>query len=188
VKLYESPWSGTHLPDVGHVSYKLQITRLRRTHRASSATSTTPRSGLQIIDDLTQRFEESGSWPGWFALAGRPEQLDAGLLLVALLVVGALPFTLLGLAVGALANTNTAAAILNALLLPSAFASGLFIPLEVLPAAVADLAIYNPVFHMAQVGLGVIEGVGVVDHTLALLGFTVVTATLAALAYRRSDV
>jgi ABC-2 type transport system permease protein len=110
------------------------------------------------------------------------------LLLVTSLLVGALPFTLLGLSVGSLANANTSAAILNALLLPSAFASGLFIPLAQLPPIVADLAAFNPVYHLGQLGLGVIAGEGVVDHGMALLGFTAVTTVLAAVVYRRSVV
>lgn len=110
------------------------------------------------------------------------------LLLVVLLVVGSFPFTLLGLAVGSVANANAAAAVLNAIFLTSAFGSGLFIPIEQLPQVVRDVAVFNPVYHLGQLGLGVIDGVDVLDHTLALLGATVVTAGLAGAAYRRSDV
>lgn len=107
------------------------------------------------------------------------------LTLVTLLIVGSFPFTLLGLAVGSVTNVNTAAAILNAIILPSAFASGLFIPLDQLPDVIGDIAVFNPVYHLGNLGLGIIEGVSVLDHVLVLLGFTVVTALLAALAYRR---
>ena len=43
------PGSVPVLDDVSYVSYRLQITRSRRGQTAPSATSTTPRSGLQII-------------------------------------------------------------------------------------------------------------------------------------------
>jgi ABC-2 type transport system permease protein len=113
--------------------------------------------------------------------------LDAGtwsaLLLV--LVLGAVPFALLGLSVGFLTTPNAATAILQAIYLPSAIASGLWFPLEMLPDVVATIAPWLPTYHLAQLGLGVVEGQPVAGHVLALALSTMVAAGLATVAYRR---
>jgi ABC-2 type transport system permease protein len=102
------------------------------------------------------------------------------------LMLGALPFALLGLAVGFQAGTNASTAILNALLLPSAVLSGLWMPLQVLPDFVGDLAPFLPTYHLAQIALAQLTGAPVLDHALILIGMTVVAAALAALSYRRT--
>lgn len=100
------------------------------------------------------------------------------------LVLGALPFALVGLAIGFRVGANAAAAILNALLLPSAVVSGLWIPLDQLPDTLSSIAVYLPTYHLAQLGLAQLDGSGAVDHGLALLGFAAVAALAAALSYR----
>ncbi|WP_020665951.1 ABC transporter permease [Amycolatopsis nigrescens] len=102
------------------------------------------------------------------------------------LLPGALPFALLGLAVGFQAGPNAAAAILNAFLMPSAVVSGLWMPLEVLPDAFAHIAPYLPTYHLAQVALAQVRGGAVGGHLLVLLGMTVLAAALAAVSYRHS--
>jgi ABC-2 type transport system permease protein len=113
-------------------------------------------------------------------------QAPAGTLLrlFALLVAGSLPFALLGLAVGFRAGANTAAAALNALLLPSAVVSGLWLPVEQLPDGLARVAPYLPTYHLAQLALAQLDGSGAGDHLLWLAGTTVVTSLLAGLSYR----
>ena len=104
---------------------------------------------------------------------------------VGVLLLGALPFALLALAVGLRATPNGATAILNALFIPAAVASGLWIPLDQLPAVLGDhLAPLLPTYHLAQLGLAQV-GVGTISgHVMPLAVFTVVGACLAALAYR----
>lgn len=104
--------------------------------------------------------------------------------LVAVLLVGSLPFALLGLAIGFQARANATAAILNAILLPSAVLSGLWMPLEILPAFIQDIAPFLPTYHLAQLALGQLETAAVGGHALVLLGTGAVTATLAAVSYR----
>lgn len=101
------------------------------------------------------------------------------------LLLGALPFALLGLAIGFVASPNATAAVLNALLLPSAVFSGLWMPLDIMPEFVRDLAHFLPTYHLARLATTPLYGGEVLVHVLVLLGTTAVTATLAAVAYRR---
>jgi ABC-2 type transport system permease protein len=83
-------------------------------------------------------------------------RLAAGqwLSLAGVLVAGTVPFAALGLAVGSWAGPNAAPAILNLLSLPMAFASGMWIPIQMLPGAVRKVAVYLPAYHYAQLALG----------------------------------
>lgn len=109
------------------------------------------------------------------------------LLLVAALVLGSLPFALVGLAVGSLASGNATTAILNALVIPLAIASGLWFPLETFPDWVATLALGLPTYHLAQLALAPLDPtISWPVHVAALLGFTAITGVGAMIAYRRS--
>ena len=104
---------------------------------------------------------------------------------VTVLTVAALPFSLLALAIGFRASPNAATAILNAFFIPSAVASGLWIPLEQLPAVVGErIAPLLPTYHLARLGLAQIGFGSVAGHVLPMLVFGVLSAVLAALAYR----
>ncbi len=103
------------------------------------------------------------------------------------LVVGSLPFAMIGLAVGSLAKPNATTAVLNAINIPMAIASGLWFPLELLPDWVASIAPALPAYHLAQLAFAPIAGDGpALGHLVALVGFTAVTAAVAVAAYRRS--
>ncbi len=104
--------------------------------------------------------------------------------LVAVLLVGSLPFALLGLAVGFVASSNAAVAILNAILFPMVIASGLWMPLEILPGFVQAIAPFLPTYQLSQLALAQLTGAGGLGHLLALLLSTVVAGALAGLAYR----
>jgi ABC-2 type transport system permease protein len=110
--------------------------------------------------------------------------VGAWLRLVLVLLFGSLPFALLGLAVGFVASSNAAAAILNAVLFPLAIASGLWFPLEILPGFVQSLAPFLPTYHLAQLALAQLTGAEALLHVVALLVTTAVGGGLAALAYR----
>ena len=103
---------------------------------------------------------------------------------IAVLVVGVLPFALFSLAIGARAGTSASAAILNAILLPSAILSGLWFPLDILPDIVGRIAQYLPTYHLAQLALSQIEGGVWAVHAAALGVTAVVGAALAGMAYR----
>jgi ABC-2 type transport system permease protein len=117
-------------------------------------------------------------------IAGPVLGLGAWLRIVAVLLVGSLPFALLSLAVGFLASSNAAVAILNAILFPMVIASGLWVPLEIMPGWVRTLAEFLPLWHLSQLALDQLTGAGGLGHLVALLVSTVVAAVLAGLAYR----
>ena len=112
-------------------------------------------------------------------------------LLTLTLLGGTIPFCALGLAVGNFANPNSAPALLNALYLPMAFCSGLWIPLQYLPGFVRDFAPVLPAYHLSQIALSVIHAPAVqgsvLTHWEALTGFTFVFLGIAWLGYRREQ-
>lgn len=110
--------------------------------------------------------------------------LGTWLRLGAVLLAGSLPFALLGLAAGFVTSGRVAPALLNAVFIPMVIASGLWMPLETLPAFVGQIAPLLPTYHLGQLGMGMLLGEPVVDHVLALLATTAVGAVLAAVAYR----
>lgn len=111
-------------------------------------------------------------------------------LLAVTLLSGAVPFCALGLALGYLTGPNSAPAVANLLYLPSAFASGLWFPVQALPDWVQAIAPWLPPYHFGQLALAAI---GVETRTpawiclAALAGFTVAGLALATLAYRRDE-
>lgn len=109
------------------------------------------------------------------------------LALVAALVVGSQSFALIGLAVGALASPNAATAILNAIIMPAAIASGLWFPLESMPDWVSTVARFLPTYHLAQLAATPLGGGPWMTHLLVLIAFTGVAGLAAAAAWRRAD-
>lgn len=106
------------------------------------------------------------------------------------LVLGAIPFGALGLAIGYLAGPNSAPAIVNVLYLPLSFASGLWIPIEILPPFVRAIAPFLPPYHLGQLALGAIgagSGGPAWTHALVLAGFTAVGLGVAVWGYRRDE-
>jgi ABC-2 type transport system permease protein len=112
--------------------------------------------------------------------------LDLGtwLRLVGVLLLGGLPFALLGLAVGFVASSNATAAVLNAVYLPMVVASGLWFPLEMMPGFVRAIAPFLPTYHLAQLALAQLTGAEASGNLLALLLTTAIGGGLAAWAYR----
>ncbi len=110
--------------------------------------------------------------------------------LLGTLLLGALPFCAMGMALGYLAGPNSAAAVVNLVYLPMAFASGLWIPLEQLPGFMQWLAPFLPPYHYAQLALGTM-GAGLGQpaslHIAVLIGFTVLFLGVALWAYRRDE-
>jgi ABC-2 type transport system permease protein len=110
--------------------------------------------------------------------------------LAAVLVLGALPFAAMGLAIGYWAGPNSAPMLCNLLSLPMSFVSGLWVPYPLLPAFVRRIAHGLPAYHYAQLGLKVI---GAGNHEpaawslLYLVGFTVLMMLLARLGYLRDE-
>jgi ABC-2 type transport system permease protein len=110
--------------------------------------------------------------------------LSAGQALAMLLTgtLGVLPFCALGMLVGTLIKGQGAPGMLNLVYLPMSFLSGLWVPLQVLPATLQRIAPIWPSYHLDQVALhalGVTQA-PILQHVLVLCGFTVGFLWLAA--------
>ncbi len=91
--------------------------------------------------------------------------------LFVLAVLGVLPFSALGLLVGTLVKGQAAPAVINLIYVPMAFLSGLWMPLQVLPHVIGQLAPLWPAYHLVQLAqsvVGTAERSGVGAHLLAL--------------------
>jgi ABC-2 type transport system permease protein len=105
-------------------------------------------------------------------------------------MVCAIPFVGLGFGLGYLASPNSAPAVTNLIYLPTAFASGLFFPLRLLPQFLQNLAPYLPLYRGAQL---VWDSVGTpIDTSLGadwlyMGAYTVIFFGLALWAYRRDQ-
>ena len=114
---------------------------------------------------------------GWLALAGA-------------LLAGALPFCAFGLAIGYFAGPNSVPAVVNLIYLPSAFCSGLWIPIRYLPAWLQSIARFLPTYHYGQLALRTVGIQGrepVSTSLLALLVFTVLSLAAARIGFRRDE-
>jgi ABC-2 type transport system permease protein len=123
-------------------------------------------------------------------LGGVSLSASAWVRLVLTLIVGTIPFSALGLALGYLAGPNSAPAIVNLVYLPLSFASGLWIPIEMLPNIVKTLAPALPPYHLAQLALAAVgagRGAPVWSHLASLAGFALIGLALALVAYRRDE-
>lgn len=114
----------------------------------------------------------------WLALFGRS-------------MLCSIPFVGLGFALGYIASPNSAPAVTNLIYLPTAFASGLFFPLDLLPKFLQNIAPYLPLYRGAQlvwdsVGAPTAGGTLTTDW-LYMGGYTIVFFVLALWAYRRDQ-
>ncbi len=118
--------------------------------------------------------------------------LPAGQLLVVLfrLLLGMVPFALLGLALGLSMGPAGAAPTANLINIPLMFASGIFYPLDVAPKFIQTLAPYLPAYHYGQLGwtaIGATDASSQVTHWLVLAGYSLLFALLCLWAYRRDE-
>ena len=113
----------------------------------------------------------------WFTLAYR-------------VLLGSIPFIALGFAIGYLSGPNSAVAVINLIYLPTAFASGLFFPKQLLPSFIQSIAPYLPLHFFGQLGwdaVGAPTDESVVTDWLYLAGYGVLFFALALWAYRREE-
>jgi len=101
--------------------------------------------------------------------------------------LGVVPFCALGLLVGTCIKGQGAPGLLNLLYLPMAFLSGLWFPLEMMPAFLRELAPIWPSYHLNALSLAAV-GMGDaprLPHVAVLAGFAVACLLLAARRLRR---
>ena len=88
--------------------------------------------------------------------------------------LGVLPFCALGMLVGTLIKGQGAPGMLNLVYLPMSFLSGLWVPLQVLPNTLQQIAPVWPSYHLDRIAmhaLGVTQE-PITQHALVLCGFT----------------
>jgi ABC-2 type transport system permease protein len=104
-------------------------------------------------------------------------------------MLGSIPFCLFGLALGYLLPPAGAPAVVNLLNLPLAFAGGLWLPHEMLPAPLKAIAVFVPQHHLGRLALGSIGMVpdAAAPHIAGLAIAAVVGFVFAAMAYRRAS-
>ena len=74
-----------------------------------------------------------------------------------LMLLGSLPFCAIGLAIGFWVKAKSATAVLNLIFLPSAFLSGLAIPVMIFPTWLQKAAMMLPPYHLSQLGLHLVD-------------------------------
>lgn len=114
----------------------------------------------------------------------------ASLLIV--LLLGTLPFALLGLLLGFCFSEKAAPAVVNLIYLPMAFLSGLWIPIQYLPETVQNIANVLPAYHFSQLAYAILNTGTEVDvwgllytHLPPLVIFSAVMIGLIAWRYKR---
>jgi len=110
--------------------------------------------------------------------------------LLGTLMVGSLPFSALGLALGYFTGPNSAPATINLIYLPMSFCSGLWVPFMFLPKVVKQIALALPPYHLSQLALGVV-GAGVHEsnatHWEVLAAFTMICLGVARIGFQRDQ-
>jgi len=111
----------------------------------------------------------------------------AGLLTT--LVVGSLPFSAMGLAVGYFAGPNSAPGVINLIYLPMSFCSGLWVPFTFLPKVLRTIALALPPYHLSQLALGVFGagngGQSNLKHWEVLAAFSLICVGVARIGFQR---
>ncbi|HXO20598.1 MAG TPA: ABC transporter permease [Thermoanaerobaculia bacterium] len=106
------------------------------------------------------------------------------------LIAGALPFCAFGLALGYFAGPNSAPAVVNLIYLPSAFCSGLWIPIRFLPHFIQRLALFLPNYHFGRLALKMIgagDGGPAWSSVVFLGAFTALSLVAARIGFRRDE-
>jgi ABC-2 type transport system permease protein len=123
-------------------------------------------------------------------LAGVRLTAQQWLSLTTVLMLGSIPFCALGLAVGFAAGPNSAPGFVNLLHLPGAFAGGLWLPLEMLPAGVQSVGRWLPQAHLGQLALttiGQAQNPRPLFNAAVLAVWTVVAVFAAVVAFKRDE-
>jgi len=125
-----------------------------------------------------------------FVFGGVHLALKQTLELIGTLVLGSGTFCAMGMAIGYFAGPTSAPAIVNLLYLPLSFASGLWIPIDMLPRLLQRVAPFLPPYHLGQLALGVV-GVpttgSALGHWQALVGFALISLGIARIGFQRDE-
>ena len=111
--------------------------------------------------------------------------------LAGITLAGAVPFASMGLLLSLLMPANAAPGIINLIYLPMSFASGLWMPLSMLPHWMQKTVPALPTYHYAQLALNIFgyaqPDSSMSGHWEALVGFTCLMLGAAWLVFTRSE-
>ncbi|MEM7255283.1 MAG: ABC transporter permease [Pseudomonadota bacterium] len=127
---------------------------------------------------------------GFAAIVLTPVDVDVDVVarLGIALLIGSLPFALLGIGLGYWVSAKSAVPIANLLYLPLSYAGGLWIPPDRLPSALYDVSLMLPTRRLGEVAWASVRGIPAsAEHWLWLLGFTVIFGLIALWGYRRDE-
>ena len=103
--------------------------------------------------------------------------------MMALTLVGTIPFACLGMVIALLVPSNAAPGVINMIYLPMSFCGGLWLPVMILPHVLQKFALLLPTYHLSQLVLacfGYASAGSAMSHWLGLFGFTLVMLGIAA--------
>jgi ABC-2 type transport system permease protein len=110
--------------------------------------------------------------------------------MIALTVIGVVPFVCMGLALALLVPFSSAPGITNMIYLPMSFCGGLWVPLMFLPHFMQKIAVLMPTYHLGQLMLGAFgyaSAGSTSSHWSGLLGFTLLMLGIAGVALHRLE-
>jgi len=110
--------------------------------------------------------------------------------LIALTIVGVVPFACMGMALALFIPANSAPGFTNLIYLPMSFCGGLWVPIMLLPRFMQNFALIMPTYHLGQLALGIFGYTGsgsTIGHWLGLLAFTLVMLGIGAIAFRSRE-
>jgi ABC-2 type transport system permease protein len=123
-------------------------------------------------------------------VAGIQMPLGKWLELLFVLFCGTFPFIMLGFVLGLVTGPNSATIVANLIFFPMSFASGLFMPLNMLPKFIQKAAPYLPSYNVAEWGwttLGASGGPSIWINIVWIVGYTLGFLVLAMVVYRRDQ-
>jgi ABC-2 type transport system permease protein len=106
------------------------------------------------------------------------------------LVIGSLPFSAMGLALGYFTGPNSAPATINLIYLPMSACSGLWMPIMFLPKIMRQIALFMPPYHLAQLGLSIVGAASpasIATHWEVLVAFTLICLGAARIGFQRDQ-
>ena len=129
-------------------------------------------------------------FPFAYIAGGVRLDVDVWVTLAFRVLLGSIPFIALGFAIGYLSGPNSAVAVINLIYLPTAFASGLFFPKQLLPEFIQRISPYLPLHFFGQLGwdaIGAPTDESVTTDWLYLAAYGVLFFAVALWAYRREE-
>lgn len=124
------------------------------------------------------------------AFGGVSLSLSQAFALAAVVVAGAVPFAAMGFFVALLVPPSAGPAVINLIYLPLCFASGFWMPLQMLPRWLQAIAPMLPTYHLGQIAFaaaGMPAGGPMALHWGVLAAFTLLMLAAAWITFSRSE-